>query len=975
MVCTLLAGVNVVAFAADDNDLIEGIHSVYNDAEKGGDGEHLYTKDHGEISWLVSLGTWNDEDVAWNAPVSSSTAIWRCYNPNSGEHLYVDEGYADYLAGIGWNKEKLAFYSDDDEGVPVYRLWNGQDGVGSHYFTTDAGEVEWLEGLGWTLEDVAFFGVKEEGEKEMVATQTGANEITVATTEDLTELEEFTVMKGSSVQTLADDPVFLDENTVILTLNDDITADEYTVICSDEEYLPAVFYGEVATLTTVEIADELIPVTVAGKNQDYNVFVETLDQFGDDFVVDDWDGKVITNGTFKEWDSELGVLTITSPNVDSFKTGDTTSISLIEGTFVATETATYSNPSVPALITVSSVKMTEAETLKNQTGRIDVDDLTYADDGYYFEVTALDQYGLPLDALHLNAAVGLDYLVVSDGSKVITPSNTAAPFTDTEDGVVMYIESGSGLTGQGTISLIPVANTAGAATATLDVVANEKIESITVSKALDNLQVDKAVPVLVTAVNQYGEAVDFEDEVVPDPVASAGTDSVTLAYTAGSKNSHPTSATMSVTGGEWVYNNATYPGIYSIEADDQTIPFVMVVTTGLQTKQFSFTPDAKAAPAGIYGLSEDIQTSVAYSVDTGAAIMAVPIQNVTNVLIKDQYGDEFGHADVFNGTNTKKAITDIAQGKIFYTVNNSGKPTALKATDTGLRYMDATTNTGAQAVHEKFVINAWIATEDLGDGDDIAGKATSLGSYNFTVTEAGKEYVNFLAMFVDSSANPLPKDVLYSGANFDKAQLVVYGFDAQGTMIPLVVPTLGKLDALVDIDGFVEDSKATLAFDDDSGVLTVTTPEAYDPEDADDATASVELWYAGVYVDTIDIEVSNVPSQPEEFVSLVKIGDAEPVPYDLSKGLTVSPTATIKFVKGAPWLGASTITITDAANDAVYTITTEDQYGLSSIDKVVYAGGNVDDAGAATNVQAGSKTLSIKAGLLSQNVVITVPQA
>ena len=47
-------------------------------------------------------------------------------------------------------------------GTPVYRLWNGQDGVGSHHFTTDEGEVEWLVGQGWAAEDIAFYGVKEE---------------------------------------------------------------------------------------------------------------------------------------------------------------------------------------------------------------------------------------------------------------------------------------------------------------------------------------------------------------------------------------------------------------------------------------------------------------------------------------------------------------------------------------------------------------------------------------------------------------------------------------------------------------------------------------------------------------------------------------------------------------------------------------------------------------------------------------------
>ena len=185
MVCTLLAGVNVVAFAADDNDLIVSVNKFYNDATKGGDGEHLFTKDAEEMSWLKSLPTWNDEGEAWKAPVSSSTAVYRCYNPNSGEHLYVDEGYANYLAGNGWNKEKVAFYSDDKMGTPVYRLWNGLDGVGSHHFTTDESEVAWLVSQGWAAEDIAFYGIKEEtGEKvtgvELSATSVKAGDTLTA---------------------------------------------------------------------------------------------------------------------------------------------------------------------------------------------------------------------------------------------------------------------------------------------------------------------------------------------------------------------------------------------------------------------------------------------------------------------------------------------------------------------------------------------------------------------------------------------------------------------------------------------------------------------------------------------------------------------------------------------------------------------------------------------------------------------------
>ena len=81
MVCTLLAGVNVVAFAADGDETVS-VSKFYNDAKKGGDGEHLFTKDADEISWLSSLKTWNNEGEAWKAPAMSTEAVYRCYNPN-----------------------------------------------------------------------------------------------------------------------------------------------------------------------------------------------------------------------------------------------------------------------------------------------------------------------------------------------------------------------------------------------------------------------------------------------------------------------------------------------------------------------------------------------------------------------------------------------------------------------------------------------------------------------------------------------------------------------------------------------------------------------------------------------------------------------------------------------------------------------------------------------------------------------------
>ena len=241
MVCTLLAGVNVVAFAADDT---LSVICFYNDADKGGDGEHLFTKDEGEITWLSGQPTWNNQGEAWKAPVSSSLAIYRCYNPYSGEHHYAAAGEAEWLVSQGWTQEKLAFYSDDNMGVPVYRLWNGLAGVGSHYYTTNEFEKDILVAGGWQFEGVNFYGVKEE-EKSMTAAQTSAKEITVAATEgEFTGLELFSVTHGDAVDELADLEFDEELDVYTITLADPIVDAVYTVSCSDTDFAPVTFQGE-----------------------------------------------------------------------------------------------------------------------------------------------------------------------------------------------------------------------------------------------------------------------------------------------------------------------------------------------------------------------------------------------------------------------------------------------------------------------------------------------------------------------------------------------------------------------------------------------------------------------------------------------------------------------------------------------------------------------------------------------------------
>lgn len=123
-------------------------------------GEHLYSSDDGEISWLVGCG-WNNEGVSWIAPKASTTSVYRLYNPNSGEHHYTTDAFErDYLDSVGWNYEGVGWYSADNNAVPVYRLFNPHTNIGvqSHVYTTDAGERDWLMSTGWNYEGIGWFG-------------------------------------------------------------------------------------------------------------------------------------------------------------------------------------------------------------------------------------------------------------------------------------------------------------------------------------------------------------------------------------------------------------------------------------------------------------------------------------------------------------------------------------------------------------------------------------------------------------------------------------------------------------------------------------------------------------------------------------------------------------------------------------------------------------------------------------------------
>lgn len=133
------------------------LYRVYNPNS----GEHFYTGNIIEQRDLVNLG-WDEEGVAWIQPsAGEGVPVYRLYNPNAGDHHYTTSAAErDMLAGIGWNYEGVGFYAARS-GIPVYRLYNPNAVAGAHHFTTSAGERDDLARRGWKYEGIAWYALSD----------------------------------------------------------------------------------------------------------------------------------------------------------------------------------------------------------------------------------------------------------------------------------------------------------------------------------------------------------------------------------------------------------------------------------------------------------------------------------------------------------------------------------------------------------------------------------------------------------------------------------------------------------------------------------------------------------------------------------------------------------------------------------------------------------------------------------------------
>lgn len=141
----------------EENQVESAVYRCYNPNS----GEHVYTMNYNEVKYLIKVG-WHYEGLAWRNGEGqyAVTPVYRLYNPNAGDHHYTtDKREYNALCRLGWRGEEIMWYAPSTQHAHqmVYRLYNpNAKQAGAHHFTTSKAEYLYLVKLGWKGEGIAF---------------------------------------------------------------------------------------------------------------------------------------------------------------------------------------------------------------------------------------------------------------------------------------------------------------------------------------------------------------------------------------------------------------------------------------------------------------------------------------------------------------------------------------------------------------------------------------------------------------------------------------------------------------------------------------------------------------------------------------------------------------------------------------------------------------------------------------------------
>jgi hypothetical protein len=70
----------------------------------------MFAKGDEELHHLVEVG-WKFEGIAYHGDPSNRKAVYRLYNPNTGEHFFTtDVAEKNVVVAAGWSDEGCVFY-------------------------------------------------------------------------------------------------------------------------------------------------------------------------------------------------------------------------------------------------------------------------------------------------------------------------------------------------------------------------------------------------------------------------------------------------------------------------------------------------------------------------------------------------------------------------------------------------------------------------------------------------------------------------------------------------------------------------------------------------------------------------------------------------------------------------------------------------------------------------------------------------
>lgn len=136
-------------------DASRAIYRLYNPNS----GEHFYTQNVNEKNYLDNIG-WDYENISWQSPIEDSLPVYRVYSKATGDHHYTtNAAERDMLVSLGWQDEGISQYATTF-GAPVYRVFNPNAiSAGSHHYTTNAAERDMLVNLGWRDEGIGWYSL------------------------------------------------------------------------------------------------------------------------------------------------------------------------------------------------------------------------------------------------------------------------------------------------------------------------------------------------------------------------------------------------------------------------------------------------------------------------------------------------------------------------------------------------------------------------------------------------------------------------------------------------------------------------------------------------------------------------------------------------------------------------------------------------------------------------------------------------